>query len=195
VLLPKLFRRLTDEAPGIDLRVLPVDVDLATPLSSGALDIVIAPLREDDAGPGILARRLFDESFMCVVRRGHPLERQRLTVARFAAASHALIAPRGKEGGFVDEALAKLGHKRRVAVAVPHFLIAPHLVASSDVILTLAERVARVLAEPLGLAVLVPPKELARRSFTMSAIWHERTRADPALSWVRGVLAEVANTV
>jgi DNA-binding transcriptional LysR family regulator len=195
VLLPKLFKRLTDEAPGIDLRVLPVDVDLATPLSSGALDIVIAPLREDEAGPGILARRLFDESFVCVVRRGHPLERQRLTVARFAAASHALIAPRGNEGGFVDEALAKLGHKRRVAVAVPHFLIAPHLVASSDVILTLAERVARVLAEPLGLAVLAPPKELALRSFTMSAIWHERTRADPALSWVRGVLAEVANTV
>jgi DNA-binding transcriptional LysR family regulator len=195
VLLPQLCRRLADEAPGIDLRVLPVDAEIGPPLSSGALDIVIAPLGEGDGGPGILARRLFEERFVCVVRRGHPLAHQRLTVARFAAASHALIAPRGKEGGFVDEALAKLGHKRRVAVAVPHFLIAPHLVAASDVILTLAERVARVLAEPLGLVVLAPPRELALRGFTMSAIWHERTQADPALSWVRGVLAEVAETV
>src|SRR5262249_54000738 len=123
VLLPKLFGRLADEAPGIELRVLEVDTDLDSLLSSGALDLVIAPSQKAEARPGILARRLFDDRFVCVVRLGHPLEHQRLTVARFAAASHALIAPRGKEGGLVDDALAKLGHERKVAVAVPHFLV------------------------------------------------------------------------
>jgi DNA-binding transcriptional LysR family regulator len=195
VLLPKLFRRLADEAPGLDLRVIAVDGGFAAPLASGRLDLVIAPLRAEEEAPGIRARRLFDERFVCVVRRDHPLAHRRLTLARFAAASHAMIAPRGTEGGPVDDALAKLGYERRVAVAVPHFLVAPYLVASSDVILTLAERVARVVAEPLGLAVLAPPRELALTGFTASAIWHERTQADPALAWVRGVLAEVAETV
>lgn len=129
------------------------------------------------------------------MRKGHPLDGKRLTLSRFVAASHALISPRGKEGGFVDDALARLGAKRRVAVAVPHFLIGPHVVAASDLVLTLAERVATVLAGPLGLAVLAPPPELGLQGFTMSAIWHERTQEDPARKWLREVLADVAKTL
>lgn len=75
---------------------------------------------------------------------------------------------------------------------MPHFLIAPHLVATSDLVLTVAERVARRLAPPLGLAVLMPPAELRLEGFTISSLWHERTHGDPAHAWVRGVFAETA---
>lgn len=192
VLLPRLAARVAKDAPGIDLRVVPAADDFAAPLASGEFDLAITPLRPDDERTGVYARRLFEERFVCVVREGHPLAGKKLTPARFAAASHALISPRGKEGGFVDDALARLGLKRRVAVAVPHFLIAPHVVASTDLILTLAGRVADVLAGPLGLAVLTPPRELELTGFTISALWHERTHADPMQRWFRDVLAEEA---
>lgn len=195
VLLPKLVELLTREAPGIDLRVRSIGREIAAPLGSAAIDLAVAPIVAPEEASGLLRRRLFDEGFVCVVRRGHPLAGKKLTVARFAAASHALISPGEQEGGFVDDALARMGLARRVAVMVPHFLIAPHLVATSDLVLTLARRVADALAKPLRLAVLLPPKELSLASFTMTAMWHERTQNDPAQRWIREKLAEVAQRV
>ena len=195
VLLPRLVELLAQEAPGMDLRVHTIGAELSEPLGAGAIDLAISPLGRGDEASGLVRRRLFEERFVCVVRKGHPLAGKRLTLARFAAASHALISPREKEGGFVDDALSRLGMSRRVAVMVPHFLIAPHLVASSDLVLTLARRVADVLAGPLQLALLEPPRELGLAGFTMSAVWHERTQNDPAQRWMRDRLVELARRV
>jgi DNA-binding transcriptional LysR family regulator len=195
VLLPRVVARLAKEAPGIDLRVLTLPRELSETLMTGTVDLAITPLRPADERPDIYGRRLFDDRFVCVVRKHHPLVGKKLTLARFAAASHALIAPRGTEGGVVDDALARLGLRRRVAVAVPHFLIAPHLVANTDLILTLAGRVADVLARPLGLSVLTPPPELRLEGFTMSAVWHERTHDDAAQRWLRGIVEAEASVI
>jgi DNA-binding transcriptional LysR family regulator len=195
VLLPKLVRRLEHEAPHIDLRLIPHSGDSVGPLVEGTVDLVVAPVRPGDEVQGVLAKKLFDESFVCIVRRGHPLAKKKLTVARFAAASHALIAPRGREGSVADDSLARLGLSRRVAVTLPHFLVAPHVVAESDLVLVLAARVASQLARPLGLVVLAPPKELGLTGFRMSALWHERTRHDPAHLWVRELFTDVAKQI
>jgi DNA-binding transcriptional LysR family regulator len=192
VLLPHVVGCLEREAPGIDLRVVAYGKDAPTLLGSGDVDLLIAPLTPVDEAPGIRTRRLFDESFVCVVRKGHPLGRGRLTLARYVAAAHALISPRGKEGSFVDEALTKQGLARRVAVTVPHFLVAPYLVARSDLVLTLAARVATMLSGPLALTVLRPPAELGLAGFRMSATWHERTHGDPAHRWLRERIVEIS---
>ena len=98
----------------------------------------------------------------------------------------------GKEGGFVDDALARLGLERRVTVALPHAMVAPHVIASSDLLLTMPERVARVLAPPLDLVVLEPPQELPLTGFTISMLWHDRTHSDPARRWLRDVIVSEA---
>jgi DNA-binding transcriptional LysR family regulator len=195
VLLPKLVRRLEREAPHIDLRLIPHTGDSGGALVEGAVDLIVAPALPSDEVQGVLARKLFDERFVCIVRRGHPLAKKKLTVARFAAASHALIAPRGREGSLADDALARLGLARRVAVTLPHFLVAPHVVAESNLVLILAARVASQLATPLGLVVLAPPKELGLTGFRMSAMWHERTQHDPAHRWVRELFIDVAKQI
>ena len=92
----------------------------------------------------------------------------------------------------MDDALARLGLQRKVAIAVPHFLVAPHIVASSDLLLTVAERVAAVVSGPLDLAVLSPPRELELAGFTNSLLWHQRTHDDPARHWIRDVIVAEA---
>jgi len=135
-----------------------------------------------------------EERFVCVARREHPLAKKKaLTLSRFAGASHALISPWGKEGGFVDDALARLGLERRVTVALPHAMVAPHVIASSDLLLTMPERVARVLAPPLDLVIIEPPRELLLTGFTISMLWHERTHSDPARRWLRDVIVTEAS--
>jgi hypothetical protein len=52
----------------------------------------------------------------------------------------------GRTGGFVDDALAALGKEREVALMLPHALVMPFAIAASDLVVTMAERVARIYA-------------------------------------------------
>ena len=190
---PGIMARLGREAPGVELRVVALKDDLGSDLASGKLDVVLMPPLPGEEGPSIHYLQVLSERFVCVARRDHPLAKKRaLTLSRFAAASHVLIAPWGMEGGLVDDALARLGLKRRVTVALPHAMVAPHVVASTDLLLTMPERVARVLAPPLGLAVLEPPPELLLTGFAISMLWHERTDGDLARRWLRDVIVAEA---
>lgn len=194
VLFPGIMARLVREAPGVELRVLMPSQDPASELASGKLDFVLMPKVPGDEAQGIRARQLLRDRFVCIARRAHPLAKTKtLSMSSFAGAAHALISPWGMEGGYVDDALARLGLQRKVAVAVPHFLAAPHIVASSDLLLTVAERVAEVVRGPLGLVVLAPPRELELTGFTMSILWHERTHEDPARRWLRDVIVAEAS--
>ena len=189
VVLPGLVAALRAQAPGVELWSHPVPADPAAALADGTVDVCLVPRR--GAWPaGVYERRLFDESFTCVVRYGHPAARRRLTLPRFCELDHLLVAPRGTTGSYVDDALAAVGRTRRVAVAVPHFLVAPHVVAATDLIATLATRVARAFEPTLGLVALSPPVELT--GFTIAMVWHERGQRDPAQRWLREQVAVAA---
>ncbi len=189
VLLPQLAARLGRIAPRVDLFATSPPTDAPAAMARGDLDLVLSP-PQPDWTTGCYTRHLFDDDFTCVVRKGHPVAAQRLTVARFCALDHLLIAPRGTSGGFVDDALRAVGRARRVAVVVPHFLVAPHVVAATDLILTLASRMTDRLASPLGLVTLPPPVELP--GFAMHLVWHQRTHHDAGHRWFRDQVAAVA---
>jgi DNA-binding transcriptional LysR family regulator len=187
-LLPGLLTRLGRHAPGVDLALRgPSGAEAA--LERGDLDLSIQLLREDSPA-GLRARALFRERFVCVYRRDHPLAGVPLTVERFVAARHALVAPQGARGGVVDDALAAAGLSRRTALLVPGFLIVPHVIASTDLLVTLPERLARTFAALLPLRILEHPLTLP--GFTMSLVWHERHEDDPGHRWLRELLFSVA---
>jgi DNA-binding transcriptional LysR family regulator len=182
VLLPRLVAQLTRDAPGVDLWIVQLPDDPAAALAAGEIDLALVV-----TGPswpaGIYQRALFDEHFRCVLRKGHPATKRTLTVARYCELDHLLVAPRGTPGSRVDDVLAALGRTRRVVARVPHFLIAPHVIASSDLCVTIAARLAALYAEPLGLALLPTPFEMG--GFTIGMAWHERAHADPGHRWLR----------
>lgn len=193
VLLPRLVERLQRIAPGIDLIAHTLTDYGDAGLAAGTFDVVICPPRGTARSAGTYEKVLFDESFTCIVRGGHPLAGARLTLPRYCAAAHVLVAPRGTLGSFVDDALASLGRSRRIAVAVPHFLVVPYLVANSDLIATVATRVASTFADALGLVRMAPP--FALPGFQLALAWHERTHDDPAHRWLREHLLAVAAEV
>lgn len=193
VVLPPLLARVREEAPGVDLLVRPLrNETIEEQLAEGEVDVALGVLY-DDAPPWMIQKRLFDERFVCLVREGHPTVRGPISLDEYVALEHALIAPRGKQGGHVDRALARLGKKRRVVLTVPHFLVAPILVARSDLVLTLPERVARAFAGMLPLRTVEPPLDV--EGFSVSAFWHERQARDPAHAWLRSVIVDVCRAV
>ena len=78
-----------------------------------------------------------------------------------------------------------------MAVAVPHFLLAPHIVAGSDFVLTVGARVANAFAEILPVQVVAPPVKLP--DFELRMYWHERQHRDPAQQWFRDIVRAAAS--
>jgi DNA-binding transcriptional LysR family regulator len=94
------------------------------------------------------------------------------------------------ERGIVDDALAKLGLTRRVAVTTPRFVAVPFLVAGAPVVTTMHAKLARYFAGALGLSLSPAPVELPAVSAAL--VWHASYDHDPAHMWLRQTVARVA---
>jgi DNA-binding transcriptional LysR family regulator len=190
VLLPLLVRRLQIQAPNINVAVTPLDrrTHADELLTNGDIDLAISNF--PDVSGRLRTRELFHERFVCLASKRNAKVGKRLTLAKFTALSHAFISPHG--GGFygaTDDALAASNRARRIAVSVPHFLIAPFLVANTDLIIVMAERVARHFASTLPLRLLEAPVRI--EGFTVSQRWHERSDHDTGMQWLRALIMEL----
>ncbi len=177
---PVFERRVRDQAPQVDLRYLPNAVDDGERLRRGETDLAVGIYR--DLPPELRTRPVITDRLVCVVRAGHPVG-DRLDLQRYVALEHMQIAPRGRPGGYVDRLLAEAGLERRVSRAVPYFQVALAMVAASDAVLTVSERIARIAAPTHGLRILEPPLDLA--PFALSLVWHPRFDGDAGHRWLR----------
>jgi DNA-binding transcriptional LysR family regulator len=132
-----------------------------------------------------IAKKLHDEDFALFRRCGHPLKT--VDLDNFCNAQHLLVSPQG--GGFfgaVDEALLTMGRKRNVARSIPSFLLAASLLANSDLIAVMPERIAPLL----GNDFIAEPVPIALEGFPVFAAWHPRNQRDPGHQWLREMISE-----
>ncbi|WP_210014390.1 LysR family transcriptional regulator [Pseudomonas palmensis] len=180
-----LLTALKLQAPHVQVALLPVDdKQVRAQLECGDIDLAL--VTPESTPPGLHARNLFEENYVCVLREGHPAMdgHKRLTVNQLCALDHALVSYTG--GGFrgvTDEALEKLGKQRKVTLSVKSFLILPEILRASDMVAILPSRLVAGMA---GLAVFDPPIEVP--GFTKVAAWHERTHRDAAHRWLRELM-------
>ena len=187
LLVVPLMSRLTREAPGVEVTVVPLRDDAEHDLQAGVLDVVLAPRRKSIGS--LVWTKLRSERFVSVVRSAHPeLESARaLSLDLFCRLSHIVVAaPERRVGNAVDMLIAQQGRARHVALRVPSFLAAFLAVADSDLILTTGESVARRFAAGFDLRILETPLPLD--ALTLSMAWHERQRGDAGHAWLRAML-------
>lgn len=193
ILLPLLVQQLIAVAPRVELDIRPLKPqDDLIALRNGEIDLVL--WNEESAPPNLYARKLFADRLKSIVRVGHPDIDGALSLEQFSAGKHLLVS---SSYGAIKEAVnglyQKLGIRAQTSVTVPHFLLAPFLIAQSDLIGMIAELTARRLADVVPLQVLEPPVEVA--GFTVSQVWHERRHTNPAHRWLRDELAVVAEKI
>jgi DNA-binding transcriptional LysR family regulator len=188
LLVPPLMRALARAAPGVDINVQAIPSDPARALESGAVDLVVC--LERHLAPSLHRQQLLTDRFVCVVRTGHPATRGRLTLQRYLGLQHAVVSPQGQRSNFVDAELERRGHARRVVLRLPHFMVAPFIVAETDLVMTLSEQLVHHLRPKLGLRVIAAPIELPSFRYVMG--WHERQHDDSAQRWLRAQLGRVA---
>lgn len=184
----RLIARAADQAPGVRLWFVPkLDKD-STPLRDGTVDLETG-VTSRSMGPEIQTLGLFEDRFIGVVRKGHPLAKGRITPERYAAADHVLVSRRGLEAASVDEALEQRGLVRRGLATVGGFASAIALAGESDLVATVPEKHTRSLWKGMhGFPLPVPVP-----GFMISLFWHPRMEADPAHRWLRSLVRDVCS--
>ena len=119
--LPSLMRSIEREAPGVNIRMVPLttreprpmllrgDIDLAVGFFPG----VAAQLSYETGSP-IRHERLYSGKYVCVMRKDHPLAKEKLDLDTYCKANHLLVSFSGRAHGLVDEALAQLAQLARI---------------------------------------------------------------------------------
>ena len=182
-----LMRILAKEAPGVRVDIsLPTD---ATPhrLARGEFDLVLSP--REFLEPDHPAELLFEESHVVVGCRDNPIFSRPLTREAFAQAGHVAVRLDGRNT-YVENELSRLGLARRIEVYAPSFTQAPWLLPGTARIALMHERLARLIAPTLGLALVHAPFAIPIMHEMMQ--FHAAQDADAGLTWLRGRLQGIA---
>jgi len=195
VLLPPLLAELRESAPGVGVslrQLLPMSGEMAperawrtafADLEARAIDIAVIPT--DHIPARFQARCLYEEDFVVAMRAGHPFGEDQ-TLEGYCAARHLVVSLDGDPRGFVDEALARQGRVRPVALTVPNFMLALAVLAETDLLSALPRRFVATHAARFGVVGMDAPLRLTR--FRLNAVAPKAAMLDAGLAWLFAVL-------
>lgn len=170
-ILPRLQPMLQHQGPCRIAVTQPVpDLPLAE-FERGELDLLIAsrvPLP-----PGLLTRTLYQERFVVLLSRRHAALKN-WGLPAYLEAQHVLISPRGGSfTGAIDEALATLGHRRRVVLSMAAASSIPQVLRDAALMAAVPETFAKQIAPAWELEIRELPFAVA--SYSVQMIWHAST--------------------
>ncbi len=182
--LPPLMTRLADYP---DLEIASQRVarrEMETQLAVGKLDFAVDVLLPVS---GQTSHELLRQDRLVVLaRRDHPLAAGALTMADYLAAQHVLVSSRSEGPGIEDFELSRLGVRRTIRLRCQHYYAACRVVEGTDLLLTMPENYARIIAERANIVILDPPAALP--SIDVHLYWHQAYEKEPALVWFRDQL-------
>jgi DNA-binding transcriptional LysR family regulator len=189
-ILPQLLVHFERHAPGVKLRVTPIDLEgLEAALEAGHLDFAMGSF--PSRSKRIRRQVLWSVEYVSVARRDHPRLGAKPSAQAFAAERHLLVstAGTGHSHQLVERALERAIPPENIVCRVPTFMAAAFAASRTDNVATLPAGIARELGDALDLAVFPTPTRLPR--IDVAQYWHERFHREPGNQWIRHVFAEL----
>lgn len=186
-IMPPMISRVTAQAPGLTLNLVSMVGDDLSPLEENQVDFVVAGT---DRMLATLSRStLKEESFICVLAADAPDADAPWTLARYLELKHCVVSfSKHPTPGIVDRWLSERGETRNVRVRVPSFLAAAHIVAASDLVVTLPRTIGLRLAEQGNLVTRELPFQVP--SFHIFLYWNIRNQTNPIHAWLRKMFVD-----
>jgi DNA-binding transcriptional LysR family regulator len=181
---PGLLAAVQTQAPGVRLRFLGETNTDSNDLRHGQVDLEIGST--EPALPEIRFEIVGHDQLVAVMRAEHPCAQGELTLERYANAQHITVSRRGRLHDPIDDALERLGLRRRVVASAPTSSAALQFVGQSDLMVAVPQSISRTLILALGFRSLPIPLEL--QSVPVIQAWHQRYDGDKAHAWLRGLV-------
>jgi DNA-binding transcriptional LysR family regulator len=186
LLMPPLMKKLDSVAPGVQINVVPWrGPAIMTAEFARSLDMVISI---GNAFNGFHRQLLYVDSDALAVRRGHPAASRLKTTEGFLKARHIAVVLRGQSEDLIDDWLRSKKLERQIALVVPSYIEALHVVARTDLVAFVPRRLIAALAQPLSLTIIAPPLDPGideQFMFTPT-----RAQFDSGSIWLRKIMLE-----
>lgn len=179
VVTPRLAE-IRRQAPGLKFVLSELEVDdLAHRMASGEIDLAVSI---PDYVPAHFPRkRLFSEVYVCVAAKDSPLISRRVDRKTLAGEPQVVVSPRRTNlVGSADDWFRQGGWERNVILSVPHFLLAPDVIATTGAIGFLPSR---LLPHP-QLGVVDLDEDIGPAGFDLIAAWHPRSEHNSLINWL-----------
>jgi DNA-binding transcriptional LysR family regulator len=193
--MPAVIRRLAREAPGIQYHVEHFSETTLSRLEYGDADLYLGlnSLR-------LFGLRSFPETlrivdlrparWVCVVSRDHPSVGDEITKEQYLALPHVFGWPSGHTIPLEELVRRLMNADIDVRATTQGLLEIPFLLAGTELIATLPEHLAALLAKLAAVKLLPLPFNTPETREVV--IWHKRNEPDPGHAWLRDVVIEAA---
>jgi DNA-binding transcriptional LysR family regulator len=201
-LVPALVKAMRSEAPGVVLDFLtPSDVSYQD-MEQGKVDLAIN--RFNEIPNSFHQITLWTDSFSCLLNRSNPIA-NRFTLKTYLDAQHVWVSKTGmgvgvgvnpeKSGGlgWIDQALERIGQRRRISLFTRHYQIPAMIVQRTDLVATLPSRIARQQADNPHMVIKEAPFYIPDMELKMA--WSPLLHHNPAHRWLRQLILYVARQI
>lgn len=185
-LLPDALRAIRAAAPHLRIHLYEAAVHGKRQLIENKADIVVAATVI--IGDIFYQRALFTDRYVCVMDRDNPLAKSKLTLEKFKEADHLAITHNGEWEALFYPLLRAKGINLRPCINIPSHDNIEHVLAGSNLIGSIPERLAVELSDQF---VLRPfPIET---SIQVNMYWTEKTHHSGLHKWVRQILTDTTH--
>jgi DNA-binding transcriptional LysR family regulator len=189
LLLPQIMNKIAKQAPRVAIEVMPWrGPDGMTAEFTRSLDLITSFAA--DAYKGFHRLTLYKDSDAVAVRKSHPLGKRLSKREAFFSARHVAVAGRGQREDIIDFWLRGRGLERHIALTVPTYVEALHVVSRSDLVAVVPRRLIASLAKPLSLIAVEPPVDPGIDEQFL--FYPARAQTDPGSIWLRNLVTETA---
>lgn len=187
--LPSILEHLRAHAPKCPVSTLTLsDTQLAEGLEKGDVDVA-AGYFPALAQRNFRQRRLTKHGFACLMRAGHPLWKNRLTMPAYLAAEHVAIRRANRSQEVLERFIERRKMRRKIAMYTSNVLSVPFIVMDTQLVATLPYAVVtRFASITTQLAAALPPFDL---TYDLKLHWHRRFDNEPRSIWLREQLTTV----
>jgi DNA-binding transcriptional LysR family regulator len=191
LLMPPLMAKITQAAPNVRLDIVPWrGPAIFSAEFARTIDLVISI---GNAFRGFHRRLLYTDRDALAVRRGHPIGSKLGGRDVFLKARHVAVIIRGQNEDLIDGWLRSKAIERRIALAVPGYIEALHVVARTDLVAFVPRRLIGALAKQLSLMTVAPPLDPGIDEQFM--FYRTRAEMDPGSIWLRNLMLGVGREI
>ena len=181
LLLPDLLRNLRAEAPSLRIDVIESAWVGHDTLMRNEADLLLGPFFRDD--PFFYKRGLFVERSVCLLDPNHPFADEPMTLENYLRSEHVVVTYGGKWRARFIQIVEEMGHELNVVLKVPSQSGLELLVANSNLVATIPERLSWAVGK--GLKILPCPID-AQVDIHMA--WTAQMHRDPLNKWMREMI-------
>jgi DNA-binding transcriptional LysR family regulator len=182
--LPYIMNEIDKNAPFVSMGSYAYSrSDQVHALATHNLDFVVDPIIP--ASEEINSYKVFEDDFVAIHRDDHPLGKiDEVSVDDILAQRHLHVSNRKRGLHLIDVELDKIGYRREIALRCQHFLIAPRIIRSTDLVLMGT----RSFAKSHNLQFIEIPTEIP--SIEYHLIWHKSDEGDGGHLWMKDLIIE-----